>query len=102
MTAETLLADLQGRGITVAPNGDKLRVEPSALLTDADRDAIRTFKPELMARLRTPATPAATVERCAICGEASRPGCYFRGAPAGPCQTCGRSWAEHYPKRREA
>jgi hypothetical protein len=41
--------DLEGRGcsVTVEP-GDVLRVGPRALLTDRDREAIKTWKPALI------------------------------------------------------
>jgi len=56
MTAETLMADLNRRGIRLTPDGPDLIVEPASKLTYNDRTNIRNFKGELLARLRT-ATP---------------------------------------------
>src|SRR5690349_2037847 len=67
MTAARLLADLYRRGMRLTPNGDKLRIEPASLLTDADRAAIRIYRGELLARLRTPA-PTDDFGLCQICG----------------------------------
>ena len=43
---------LEGRGCTVTVEGDVLRVGNRAALTDADRDAIRRWKPALLALTR--------------------------------------------------
>lgn len=51
MTAENIIADLQARGFTLQPNGERLTVAPSSRLTDADRLTIREHKAELLALL---------------------------------------------------
>ena len=52
MTAEELLAALRGRGLQVEAAGGLLRVGPADLLTDADRDTIRAYRPALIAAVR--------------------------------------------------
>jgi len=51
MDAQALIANLSRRGIRLIPNPPKLSVEPASKLTDQDREAIRTAKPELLALL---------------------------------------------------
>jgi len=49
-----MLGDLRARDITLALNGDNLRVDaPMGALTDEDRQAIRDHKAELLAWLRS-------------------------------------------------
>jgi hypothetical protein len=47
-TAEDILTALTERGIWLTSNGNKLIVEPVSKLTDADRQAIRSHKDELL------------------------------------------------------
>ena len=54
-SAAGLLADLSARGFAVAAAGDGLRVTPAGRLSEADREAIRAHKAELLALLLTPA-----------------------------------------------
>jgi len=48
MRADTLLESLSGRGFKVLVDGGTIRVSPSSALTDADRQAIRDHKAELL------------------------------------------------------
>lgn len=64
--AVTLLENLTHRGVRLTPEPPKLIAEPSSLLTDEDRAAIRAHKPQLLALLAPqpaadakPAAPAA-------------------------------------------
>jgi hypothetical protein len=52
--AVTLLENLTRRGVRLTPKPPKLIAEPSSLLTDADRAAIRAHKPRLLALLAVP------------------------------------------------
>jgi hypothetical protein len=51
MDAHVLLADLHNRGIRLIPDGEKLWAEPAEQLSEADRNAIRQSKAELMSIL---------------------------------------------------
>jgi hypothetical protein len=51
MTPSELLINLRSRGIRVTPSGGYLVIEPSELLTDTDRDALRAAKPQLLEML---------------------------------------------------
>jgi len=51
MTAQMLLTDFRSRGISIAPDGERLVVEPTSRLTDKDREAIKTLKRDLLAAL---------------------------------------------------
>jgi hypothetical protein len=51
MDAATLLHSLTARGLHVVSSGDDIKVSPSRLLTDADRQAIRAHKPQILALL---------------------------------------------------
>jgi hypothetical protein len=55
VTAEVIIADLGQRGIRLTPAGDGIAVEPASRLTDADRQAIRAHKVELLTLLRVQA-----------------------------------------------
>jgi hypothetical protein len=60
MEAVGLITDLWKRGIRLSldgEDGDKLWVEPASRLTDEDRRAIRSLKPELMRMLRADVLP---------------------------------------------
>ena len=52
MTAEALVADLRARGITLRPDGEKLRCRPRAALTERDLSALRTHKADVLAVLQ--------------------------------------------------
>jgi hypothetical protein len=55
MTAPAFVADLQGRGLSLALSGDALRVVgPKALLTDDLRAQLAALKPDLLAYLSRP------------------------------------------------
>jgi TubC N-terminal docking domain len=60
--AQALISNLIARGITLTPNGDSLIVRPRERLTDADREAIRQHKVELLALL----TRAEQIEEAGI------------------------------------
>ena len=70
MGAHDTLAALVGAGMTVSVDGDCLLIRPSCGLTDAQRQAIRSEKVEILALLRTeiagrvvrPAMPAAPIK----------------------------------------
>jgi hypothetical protein len=52
MTATQILDDLRGRAVALTSNGDRLKIDaPLGVLTDEDRQAIRTHKAELLALL---------------------------------------------------
>lgn len=61
MTAETLLATLQARGIRVSLKSGFLAVTPGSALTEEEASWVRRLKPELLALLAspTPSTPPA-------------------------------------------
>ncbi len=63
--ASGLLTDLERRGIRLAASidGTRLKVAPASALTDADRQAIRAHKPELLALLASHHECAKTVAR---------------------------------------
>lgn len=46
--ASRLKTTLAMRGVTLSPAGDGVRVTPSSLITDADREAIRCHKADLL------------------------------------------------------
>jgi hypothetical protein len=48
MTAQALVATLVARGVRLIPDGDGLVAKPASRLTEADRQAIRTHKPDLL------------------------------------------------------
>lgn len=51
MTPAALVADLQARGVTLEPRGDRLRVRPVALVTLAEVEALKRHKAEVLALL---------------------------------------------------
>jgi hypothetical protein len=51
MGARDLLARLDGLGVTVAADGDRLLIRPASMLTDALRAELRAAKPEVLALL---------------------------------------------------
>jgi hypothetical protein len=86
MHAQELIATLSARGVQLMPDGDGLVVKPASKLTDAEREAIRTHKPELI-RLLQPCehvasdpeladwyaeNPHLTCARCFLAGAAFR------------------------------
>jgi hypothetical protein len=55
--ASALLADLRRRGLHVsAINGDRIHVLPAGVVTEHDRDKIRTHRAELLTLLANPVT----------------------------------------------
>lgn len=48
MHAQELIATLAARGVRLIPDGAGLVAKPASRLTDSDRQAIRTHKPELL------------------------------------------------------
>jgi hypothetical protein len=57
MNAERLLATLTARGVELHAAGDRIHYRaPVGVLTDADREALRQCKPELLELLTAPAT----------------------------------------------
>ena len=70
--AAELLNDLFERGVSVTAGDEgRLLVTPSAALTDADRKAIRAYKPELLSILRGENRPK-RMQSCNFCGNMSR------------------------------
>lgn len=61
-----LVADLQGRGVTLEPRGDKLAVRPVSRVTAEELARLRQHKAEVLRLLETPALPAPRI----------RPGAY--------------------------
>jgi hypothetical protein len=58
MTASALLADLTRRGVRLEVKGERLKWRaPSGQISEADKAAIRTHKPELLHLLRANACP---------------------------------------------
>jgi hypothetical protein len=51
VAAIRLALDLEAKGLHLGVDGDMLLVGPRELLTDADRDLIRRWKPHLLALL---------------------------------------------------
>jgi hypothetical protein len=88
MDAQTLITSLAARGITLIPDGNSLIARPRERLTDADRDAIRQRKADLLTYLR-PALdePKRNILACPACS-----GNDLRVSPAGGllCGVCGR------------
>jgi hypothetical protein len=48
MTAGALLDTLAQRGVKLVPDGNALIAQPASKLTDADREAIRAHKAEVL------------------------------------------------------
>ena len=68
MTASTLIADLEARGVTVEPVvGDHIRVCPASALSAHELAALRRLKPEILALLarRAEGSPA-TARPCVV------------------------------------
>jgi hypothetical protein len=59
--ALTLVANLRARGVTLKPDGDKLRVRPSSRLTPDELAALREHKADVLALLTAP--PASSPAR---------------------------------------
>jgi hypothetical protein len=57
MSALALLRDLEGAGLEVKAEGDKVVVRPAGALSEAHRASIRAEKAGLLALLRRPARP---------------------------------------------
>lgn len=58
MSVHLLLADLRARGIDLAVQGDELIVKaPAGAVSDADRQALRTHKPEVLSLLAAASAP---------------------------------------------
>jgi hypothetical protein len=57
VTAAALVASLRNRGVTLQPEGDRLRVRPTGLVTAEELEALRTHKAEVMALLAPPWIP---------------------------------------------
>jgi hypothetical protein len=52
MTAASLVANLQARGVTLEARGDKLHVRPTGLVRPDDLEALRARKAEVLALVR--------------------------------------------------
>ena len=53
MTVGALIADLRARGVTLVPDGERLRCRPRAALSQEDLAALKAHKAEVLASLRT-------------------------------------------------
>lgn len=51
MNAAALVADLRARGVTLRPDGDRLRVRPAEALTPQELETLRRHKAEVLALL---------------------------------------------------
>jgi hypothetical protein len=60
VTARSLLANLRARGLRLKHVGARLHVAPRTALTDADREALREHRMELVALLHAETDPAVT------------------------------------------
>jgi len=80
-TAATLVADLRARGLVIEAVGDRLKITPPGVLTEADRAALRAHKAALLALLRAPGAPDRLLEQRG----------QFRHTcpPTGACGYCG-------------
>jgi len=93
--AQTLIADFRKRGIRLMPDGDSLIVEPASRLSDADRAAIRQYKPLLLVLLtvnETEAAPPATTTIATITTIADT-----KGIDSGVRAELERTWLEAEP-----
>jgi hypothetical protein len=55
MSASALLANLEGRGVKVWADGDRIKMRAAdGVITDADRDQVKAIKAELLALLNRP------------------------------------------------
>ena len=61
MTAETLIADLRARGVTLTPEGPNLRCRPKSALSAEDLEQLRRHKAEVLAALLGECVPCASV-----------------------------------------
>lgn len=90
MMAQEIVEDFQRRGIQLIADPPKLVVQPASKLTDADRAAIREFKPTLL-KLLSKDDPASRPIIEAILREspAAVPDSHSPAFP--PCPSCGQS-----------
>jgi len=51
VTADTLIADLRARGVTLVADGEYLRCRPKSALTAEDLEMLKVLKDEVLARL---------------------------------------------------
>ena len=106
MTVAALVGDLRARGVTLVPEGDKLRVRPVSAISADELASLRRYKTEVIAvlsraevfrrqivewaaagRVATPIlvladTPPVRLGRCVSCGEPLPPDQEWR------CVTC--------------
>ena len=104
MTPAALLDELTRRGVTITPNGDKLRLRPAAALPPDLVEQVRAHKPEILTLLRqsrsSPADPwpssldglggkgLGAFKPCLWCGG----GTWVRYAGLPTCLSCARAW----------
>jgi hypothetical protein len=62
MEAAGLITSLSKRGIRLYLNGDRVGVAPASRLTNEDRHAIQSLKPELVRMLRSEILPIVTLD----------------------------------------
>lgn len=87
--AADLVRALRSRGVTLVPEGDRLRCKPADRLTPGDLDSLRTHKAAVLALLRQePAAPKPEqpAGACGLCGTAAW--VYDAGWGAWLCRTC--------------
>jgi hypothetical protein len=87
LDAQTLIQALAAKGVTLVPDGDSLIARPRERLTDADREAIRACKADLLTYLHPASEARRDVVVCPACGGAD-----LRASRAGGllCGVCGR------------
>ena len=56
MTAAALVAELRARGVSLEPEGDRLRVRPTRLVRPEELAALRQHKAEVLALLVHPSS----------------------------------------------
>jgi hypothetical protein len=69
MTAISLIENLKTRGFTLALADETIKVKPASRLTDADREAIRNHKNELLDLLGKKSLLPPSPEHCPSCND---------------------------------
>jgi hypothetical protein len=73
LTPGDLLAELSGRGITLEPQGDKIKYRaPVGALTPELKEAVSNHKTALLQLLTAPPADAMSEEPCPACGTRER------------------------------
>ena len=67
MRADVLIAQLVGRGVTLAAEGDRLRCRPRSALTDRDLQLLKVHKAAVLTALARDSEKSRMV--CSVCHE---------------------------------